>query len=242
MTGKPLALGGIVGRDGATGEGVYHCVRWALAELGIPADGCAVAVQGFGNCATYACQHLQEGGARVVAVSDSRGGVYNARGLDVDALVTHKLQTGSVTTYPDGEPVTNQELLTLECDVLIPAALENQITPDNAGDVKARVIAEGANGPTTPEADGILDKHGVMVIPDILANAGGVTVSYFEWVQNQQGYQWTDAEVRERLEATMRRAFDEVWAQAEQDGTSLRKAAMKLGVSRVAEAVRLRGM
>jgi len=242
VTGKPTALGGIVGRDGATGAGVAHCVLWALEQLGLPAEGCRLAVQGFGNCATWACEHLQAAGCKTIAVSDSRGGVHNPKGLDTDAVMTHKLQTGTVATFPGGEQVTNDDLLTLECDVLIPAALENQITAGNAGQIKARVVAEGANGPTTPDADQVLHDRGIVVLPDILANAGGVTVSYFEWVQNQQGLYWSEAEVAERLASTMSRAFTEVWTAGEKDRTDLRRAATKLAVARVAEAISLRGM
>ena len=242
VTGKPVAVGGIVGRDGATGRGVAHCVLWALERLELTPQDCSVVVQGFGNCGTWACRHLREAGCRTVAVSDSKGGVYNSKGLDLEALSAHKREAGTVATYPGGERVTNEELLALPCDVLVPAALENQITEVAADRVRARLIAEGANGPTTPEGDAVLAARGVTVIPDILANAGGVTVSYFEWVQNLQGYHWSEDQVRDRLASTMQSAFDEVWSRAAQAGTTMRHAATTLAVERVAEAVTLRGL
>ncbi len=242
VTGKPLAIGGSRGRVEATGRGVVCCILEALKLKGMSVSGCRLAIQGFGNAGSVVADLLHKQGALVVAVSDSKGGVYNAKGLDVPALIKHKRETGSVVEFPGADSVTNEELLTADCDVLVPAALENQITESIAGRVQAKVIAEAANGPTTPEADEILDERGVMVIPDILANAGGVTVSYFEWVQGLQGYYWTEEEVNSRLEAVMTKAFKQVAAEAEQKGINMRKAALNIAVSRVAEAIRLRGI
>ena len=210
VTGKPLALGGSAGRGDATARGVLLCIREACAALKKPLRGATVAVQGFGNAGAAVARLLHEDGARVVAVSDSRGGVHASRGLDPRQVDEHKQRTGSVVGFKGAERITNEELLEVKCDVLVPAALEHQITLQNATRVRARVVAEAANGPTTPAADRVLRDHGVLVVPDILCSAGGVTVSYFEWAQNLQGFSWDEAQVNRELEKLMKRAFQEV--------------------------------
>ncbi len=214
VTGKPVHLGGSLGRREATARGLLFCTQRALARGVVPGmdgvEGATVAIQGFGNAGSIAAQLFHEQGARVIAVSDSSGGILDREGIDPDAATLHKAETGSVQGLPGTEKVTNDELLLLECDILIPAALENQIRADNAGRVKARLVSEAANGPTTPEADEILFAAGIPVLPDILANAGGVTVSYYEWVQNIQNEQWSEEEVNRRLLERMTRATDAV--------------------------------
>jgi len=242
VTGKPIALGGSLGRESATGRGCVFCVREAMKHLEIPMDGAKFAVQGFGNVGGWAARLLEPLGPKMVAASDSRGGVYNPDGVPVLDLVRHKEETGRVGGFPGTDEITNEELLELECDVLIPAALENAIHEGNAGNVKAAMVAEGANGPTTPDAQNILNDNGVFVIPDILANSGGVTVSYFEWVQGLQAYFWTEDEVNERLERIMVRAFEEVYAQSQKRNVDMRAAAMAVAVGRVAEAQAMRGI
>ncbi|HID11770.1 MAG TPA: Glu/Leu/Phe/Val dehydrogenase [Candidatus Latescibacteria bacterium] len=242
VTGKPLSIGGSRGREGATGRGVVLTLLEAMKELGMPKDGATVAVQGFGNVGGTVTQLLHREGFRVVAVSDSQGGMYNPKGLDVEALFRHKQEAGTVVGFPGGDDITNQELLSLKCDVLVPAALENQITEENAAEVKARIVAEGANGPTTPEADAILCDREVFVIPDILANAGGVTVSYFEWVQSIQEFFWSEEEVNARLKDIMVRSFHEVYEIHRKEQVDMRLAAYILAVGRVAEAFRTRGL
>ncbi len=241
ITGKPVGLGGSLGRVEATGRGCLIAVREACRRLGRELRGAAVAIQGFGNVGGAAAEAAVALGARVVAVSDSRGGVYRPEGLDVEEVRRHKERTGSVAGLPGAATITNEELLAVPCDVLIPAALENQIHRDNAARVRARVVAEAANGPTTPEADAILFERGVLVIPDVLANAGGVTVSYFEWVQNIYGYYWSEEEVNERLDRMMSRAFAEVYDLGLARGLRLRQAAYRVAVRRLAEAMKLRG-
>ena len=242
VTGKPLALGGSEGRETATARGCAFCIQEALKALGMPPDRWTVAVQGFGSAGGYSALFAQQAGATVIAVSDSQGGVYNPHGLDYATVSRHKEETGSVVGFPDGEGLTNEELLELECDVLIPAALGNVVTEANADRVRARIIAEAANGPTVPEAQPILDGNGVFVIPDILANAGGVTVSYFEWVQSIQSFFWSAEEVDERLRGIMVRAFHQVLDESRLRGLNMRDAAFNLGVGRVAEAQALRGI
>jgi glutamate dehydrogenase (NAD(P)+) len=242
VTGKPISVGGSRGREEATGRGCVCVVLAALRHLGIPVQGARVAVQGVGNVGQIAARLIQREGSRIVAVSDSQGGIYNPKGLDVAAVAAHKLQTGQVAGFPGADAVTNAELLELECEVLIPAALENQITQGNADRIRARVVAEGANGPTTPAADRILAERGVFLLPDILANAGGVTVSYFEWVQGLMEYFWTEQEVNERLQKLMHQAFSEVLSTAQREKVDMRLAAYILAVSRVAEATRTRGL
>ena len=242
VTGKPVPVGGSLGRAEATGRGVMVSTREALARLGLPLAGARVAVQGFGNVGSVSAGLLHAAGARIVAVSDSRGGTLNPKGLDPRALLRHKRESGRLDDYPGGEPITNEGLLVSDCDVLIPAALEQQITAANADRIRARLVVEGANGPTTPEADAILAARGVLVVPDILANAGGVVVSYFEWVQDLQAFFWSEEEINERLERLMVRAFGEVGATARDRGVDWRTAALIRAIERVAEAIMILGI
>jgi glutamate dehydrogenase (NAD(P)+) len=242
VTGKPIAMGGSAGRNEATARGTLFCIREACQVIRRPARGATVAVQGYGNAGAITARLLRDDGARVVAVSDSKGGAYSSRGLDLVAVDDHKAKTGSVTGLKGAERITNEELLEVKCDILVPAALENQITLKNAARVRARILAEAANGPTTPAADRVLKDHGVFVVPDILCNAGGVTVSYFEWAQNLQGFFWDEAQVNKELEKFMRRAFHEVHLTSKTHKTDMRTAAYILSVGRVAEATRLRGL
>jgi glutamate dehydrogenase (NAD(P)+) len=242
ITGKPLALGGSLGRTDATGVGVMAVARQGMQKLDMPVTGSRVVVQGFGNVGSVSARSMHEIGASVVAVSDVYGGIHNPHGLDIPALIAFVRETGSVIGFPNSESITNEELFSVDCDVLIPAALENQINVSNADRIKARIIVEGANGPTTPEADRILDDRGILLLPDILANAGGVTVSYFEWVQNMQGFYWTEEEVDQRLHRVMASAFNAVFQTAQQHAVDMRTAAYIVAIRRVAEAVRLRGI
>jgi glutamate dehydrogenase/leucine dehydrogenase len=242
VTGKPISLGGSLGRREATARGCTYAIEEACKYLGKQLQGMTVAIQGYGNAGSIAHDLLHARGAKVVAVSDSRGGVHSARGLDPKVVQTHKAQTGTVVGLPGADRIGNNELLELKVDILIPAALENQITEENAPRIKPKILAEAANGPTTPDADPILHENGVFLIPDILANAGGVTVSYFEWVQDLANYFWTEEEVNQKLETIMRRSFLDVTALAEKHHTHNRTAAYMLGVGRVAEATRLRGL
>jgi glutamate dehydrogenase (NAD(P)+) len=242
ITGKPLALGGSQGRSDATARGGMYCIREAAEVLDVDLNGATTAIQGYGNAGQYA--HLlgpELLGLQVVAVSDSKGGIYNPQGLDATAVIAHKEKTGSVVDFPGAKNITNAELLELPVTVLIPAAMENQITEVNAGNIKARIVAELANGPTTPEADRILHANGVYVLPDFLCNAGGVTVSYFEQVQNAYDYYWDEATVHERLDKKMTAAFHAVHAAATQYGVHNRLGAYVVAVKRVAEACQLRG-
>jgi glutamate dehydrogenase len=240
VTGKPVRVGGSLGRNEATSRGVMYTVIEAAKHLGLELEGAEVAVQGFGNVGFHAARLLHELGCEIIAVSDSKGGIYNARGLNPAKVMEHKSTTGSVVGYEGCKSVTNEELLELECDILVPSALENQITKTNAGKIKAKIVAEGANGPTTPEADEILFRNGAFVIPDILANSGGVIVSYFEQVQNQMNYYWPEDEVRSKLERTIVGAFKEVLAVAQQYNVNMRVAAYMNAVKRVAEAILVR--
>jgi glutamate dehydrogenase (NAD(P)+) len=242
VTGKPVSIGGSLGRDKATARGCSYVVDEAMAELGKEIAGATVAIQGFGNAGMYSAQLMSDVGYKIVAVSDSRGGVANDDGLDVKGLMAHKGETGSVTGFRGGERIDNRAVLEYDCDVLVPAALEKVITGENAARVRARIVAEAANGPTTPDADAILFDRGIMVLPDILANAGGVTVSYFEWVQDLQANFWEEAEINERLKHKMVRAFRETHEQAKRHGVSMRQGAYCVAVSRVAEATKLRGL
>ena len=243
VTGKPVALGGSKGRDRATARGVQFTLREACRERNMTIKGSTVAIQGYGNAGSHVADLLHEEGAIIVAASDSKGGVYEPKGLDPKALAEHKKAKGaSLKTFPKGKPVTNEELLELPVDILIPAALENQITGDNAERVKAKIVAEGANGPTTPLADDILFAAGSTVIPDILANAGGVTVSYFEWVQDSYTFFWDEDEVDRRLEVYMRRAYLASSEMAKKHKCSLRGGAYVLAVQRVLEATQVRGI
>jgi glutamate dehydrogenase/leucine dehydrogenase len=242
ITGKPLQIGGSLGRNEATGRGLAFTVREAAKKLKINMNGATVAVQGFGNAGQFASQLVEEQGATVIAASDSKGGVYNKSGMKVTELRKHKEKTGSVVGYSGAKSISNEELLETECTVLIPAALENQITGKNAGKIKAKLVAEAANGPTTPEADDILFKNKILTIPDILANGGGVTVSYFEWLQNLRREYWTEAEVNERLDRNITKSFLDTYATSEKYGVNMRKASTVLAVNRVVEAVQLRGL
>jgi len=237
VTGKPINVGGSIGRDEATSRGLMYTVVEAAKHIGMKLQGTTVAVQGYGNVGYHAARLLHELGCKIIAVSDSKGGTFDPKGLDPARLLEHKNKTGSVVAYPGSSPVTNEGLLELDCEILIPAALENQITSVNAARVKAKIIAEGANGPTTPEADSILFEKGVPVIPDILANAGGVIVSYLEQVQNQMNYYWTEEEVRAKLKDTITRAFKDVVALAKKHDVPMRTAAYMLAVDRVAHAI-----
>ncbi len=242
VTGKPLTIGGSEGRNEATGRGTVYAIEAAAKLRGLDLSGAKVVVQGFGNAGSVAARLIDELGATVVAVSDSSAGIYNPQGLDIRALIRHKQETGTVGGFRGTDRVTNEELLTLPCDVLIPAALERQITERNAADIKAGIIAEAANGPTTPEADAIFHDRGVFLIPDILANAGGVTVSYFEWVQALQAFSWSETEVNSRLRHIMARAFEGVHATGEKYGVDMRTAALITAIRRVADATTIRGI
>ena len=242
VTGKPVEMGGSLGRREATGRGCMIVTLKALARLGMPVKGARVAVQGFGNVGSIAAQWLEQAGCTIVAVSDKTGGIWNPKGLDVADLLAHVRKNSFLTGYPKGEGITNEDLLTVDCEVLVPAALENVITSKNAASIRAKVICEGANGPTTANADRILEEKGVFVIPDILANAGGVTVSYFEWVQDRGGYFWDEETVNQRLEKIMVRSFDEVAGMSDTHGLNMRTGAYMLAIERVAAVHRLRGM
>jgi glutamate dehydrogenase (NAD(P)+) len=242
ITGKPIAIGGSLGRNEATGRGLGITVREAAKKLKINMRTATVAVEGFGNAGQFASQFVEEQGAKVIAASDSRGGVYNKAGMEVAALRKHKERTGSVVGFPGAKSMSNEELLETECTILIPAALENQITGKNAGKVKAKIMAEAANGPTTPEADDILYRNKILIIPDILANGGGVTVSYFEWLQNLRRDYWTEAEVNERLDKNITKAFLDVYDTHEKYSVNMRNASTVLAVNRVVEAVKIRGL
>ncbi len=242
VTGKPVAIGGSLGRNEATAQGCVYAIEEALKHLGMDLEKATVAIQGYGNAGSNAAQIIHKVGAIVIAVSDSKGGIYNADGLDPARVQKHKEKTDSVVNYGEGDNITNEELLAMDCDILIPAAMENQITKENAHEVKAKLIAEAANGPTTPSADDILYDKGIFIIPDILCNAGGVTVSYFEWVQNIQSLFWTLEEVNNQLAKIMKRSFWDVAAITKKEKVHMRTAAWMLGVGRVAEATRLRGI
>ena len=237
VTGKPVQVGGSRGRSEATSRGLMYTVIEAAKHLGLKLKGATVAVQGYGNVGFHAARLLHEIGCKIIAVSDSKGGIYNPEGLDPMKVQEHKSKTGSVIDYPDSKIITNEQLLELECDILVPAALENQITKENASRIKAKILAEGANGPVTPEADEILFKNNIFIIPDILANSGGVIVSYFEQVQNQMNYYWTEEEVRAKLENTITKAFKGVLAMAQQHNVNMRTAAYMLAVKRVADTM-----
>ena len=242
VTGKPLSVGGSQGRNAATGRGVMFVALEACARLGIDPKASTVAVQGFGNAGSIAARLMAQQGFTIVAVSDSSGAIHNAAGLDIDRLIAHKQSTGSVTGFPGAKVIAALEVLEVPCDLLVPAALENQVTSENAGRLQARLVLEAANGPITPDADVLLEQRGVTVVPDVLANAGGVTVSYFEWVQDLQSFFWDEDEINARLEKVMHRAFTEVWDASQQHGVSLRQGAYLLAIERVAEATMDRGI
>jgi len=243
VTGKPIAIGGSLGRDEATARGLMYTTREACKRLKINTKGMTVAVQGYGNAGYHYARLAQdELGAKVVAVSDSKGGIYNEKGLNAQEVLAHKEKTGSVVGFPGAKKVSNEEILELPVDVLAPCALENVITSENASRIKAKISAEGANGPNTPEADDILYKRGVKVIPDILGNGGGVTVSYFEWVQDLANFFWTRKEVNEKLEGIMVRAFEAVWDMHVEKKVDMRQAAYMVAINRVVEAYKWRGI
>ncbi|MGE5232043.1 MAG: Glu/Leu/Phe/Val family dehydrogenase [Deltaproteobacteria bacterium] len=242
VTGKPVEMGGSLGRREATGRGCMQVTREALRKLRMPVEGTRVAVQGFGNVGSVAADMMEQQGMKIVAVSDKSGGVYNPKGLKVRDLLEHVRQQRFLSEYKGADHLSNEDLLTLDCEVLVPAALENVINSHNAAGIKARIICEGANGPTSAGADRILDEQGVFVIPDILANAGGVTVSYFEWVQDRGGYFWDEETVNQRLERIMVNSFTDVTTMAERHGVNLRIAAYMVAIERVAAVHRLRGL
>jgi glutamate dehydrogenase (NAD(P)+) len=242
VTGKPVELGGSLGRREATGRGCMIVTKEALKHLGMPVKGTTVAVQGFGNVGSVAAQLLSREGCKIVAIGDRSLSLYNKAGIDIDDAIAYVKKHRNLEGYNKGDVISGADLLTLDVDVLVPAALENVITTRNAGDIKARIICEGANGPTTAAADSILDEKGIFVIPDILANAGGVTVSYFEWVQDRGGYFWTEELVNERLETIMKRSFHDVLDLSRQSRVNMRTASYMLSISRVASVHRLRGI
>jgi glutamate dehydrogenase (NAD(P)+) len=242
VTGKPLTIGGSLGREEATARGALYCIRDAVAKQSRSLTDMSVAVQGFGNVGSFLAKFLAEDGATVVAVSDSRGALHNPKGIDIQAAIAHKREAGALAGFRGGEEIMNDELLLLDCDVLAPCALEQVITEENAAQVKAKMIVEGANGPITPQADLILEDKGVLILPDILANAGGVIVSYFEWVQGLQEYFWKEAEVNAKLNDIITKAFDETWATMESRGVGMRSASYGLAVQRVSEATVTRGI
>ena len=242
VTGKPVELGGSLGRREATGRGCMIVTKEALKHLGMPVKGTTVAIQGFGNVGSVAAQLLAREGCKIVAIGDRSASLYNASGIDVDDAISYAKKHRSLGGYDKADAISGAELLTLDVDVLLPAALENVITTKNARDIKARIICEGANGPTTAAADSILDENGIFVIPDILANAGGVTVSYFEWVQDRGGYFWPEDLVNERLETIMKRSFQDVLDLSRQRRVNMRTASYMLSISRVASVHRLRGI
>jgi glutamate dehydrogenase/leucine dehydrogenase len=243
VTGKPVILGGSKGRKEATGRGVVTVTLTALNKLGIMPNKADVVVQGFGNVGSISAQLMFEQGAKIIAISDITGGYYNKDGIDIPKAMAYSAENNnSLEGYEGAEKITNEELLELECDVLIPAAKEDQINRENAPNINAKIIAEGANGPVTANADSILDDKGIMVIPDILANAGGVTVSYFEWVQDRQGYFWTEERVNRRLNRMMRNAFDQIYHVADEYNITLRQAAYVYSINRVATTLKMRGI
>ncbi len=244
VTGKPLAIGGSEGRAGATSLGVMHCLFMALRERGLEPSRVRVAIQGFGKVGAGVAMVLHDAGCNVVAVSDVHGGLYNDKGLNPQAIMRHRREAGSstVATYPGGDRISNDELLALDVDVLIPAALEGVIRSDNVDTVRAGIVVEAANGPTTPAADKVLNDRGCLVVPDVLANAGGVTVSYFEWVQDMQAYFWSEDDVNRRMRSIMEQAYAEVSALAQERDLSMRESAQVIGVGRVADAHRMRGL
>jgi glutamate dehydrogenase (NAD(P)+) len=242
VTGKPIAIGGSLGRNEATARGAVYTLHQASKALDLPLSGARVSIQGYGNAGSIAAELLAAEGSVIVAVSDSSGGIYNAKGLDPQRVSAWKREHGTVVGFPGADAVSNTEILELDCEILVPAALENQITEHNAPSIKAKIVAEAANGPTTPEADQILYDRGVFVIPDILCNAGGVTVSYFEWVQDMQSFFWTESRINESLHEIMDRAFEDVHHMSERHSVHMRTAAYMVAVARVAEATTLRGL
>ncbi|MBM7621330.1 glutamate dehydrogenase [Bacillus tianshenii] len=240
ITGKPLVLGGSHGRESATAKGVTICIHEAAKKKGIELKGARVVVQGFGNAGSYLSKFMHDAGAKVVGISDAYGGLYDPNGLDIDYLLDRRDSFGTVTKLFNNT-ITNKELLELECDILVPAAIENQITEENAHNIRAKIVVEAANGPTTIEGTQILTDRGILLVPDVLASAGGVTVSYFEWVQNNQGYYWTEEEVEEKLEKVMVKSFNSVYDTAHNRRVDMRLAAYMVGARKMAEASRFRG-
>ena len=241
VTGKPIIIGGSLGRDKATARGCMFVIKEAVNRLGLDIKSVRVAIQGFGNAGSFAARLLSQEGCNIVGVSDSKGGIYHAAGLDICAVNEFKCQTGSVVGLPGTQSITNRELLTCDCDILIPAAYENQIDEEVAREVKAKIIGEAANGPTTPAGNDILYNRGILIIPDILASAGGVTVSYFEWVQNLMSYYWTEEEVNQRLERIMVSAFNMCFDMHLDKQVDMRLAAYMVAINRIAEAIKMRG-
>lgn len=242
ITGKPLAIGGSLGRTEATGRGLAYTVREAAKKRNMDMKQATFVVQGFGNAGQFSSKLVEEQGAKMIAASDSQGAIINTNGISVDELMKFKTETGSIVDFEDAKSITNEELLETECTILIPAALENQITKNNADKIKTQIIAEAANGPTTPEADDILYKKNILVIPDVLANGGGVTVSYFEWLQNLRREYWTEEEVNNRLDMNITKSFFDVYDTHEKYKVDMRKAATLLAVQRVVEAINIRGL
>jgi glutamate dehydrogenase (NAD(P)+) len=242
ITGKSIPIGGSLGRTEATGRGVSIVVREAAKKLNIQMNGVAVVVQGFGNAGQYAAKLVEEQGAKIIAVSDTQGAIINTNGFKVDELIGYKTKNKTIKGFNGSTEITNEELLTTECTVLIPAALENQITKDIASKINTKIIAEAANGPTTPEADNILYQNKILVIPDVLANSGGVTVSYFEWLQNLRREYWTENYVNERLDSILTKAFRDIYDAHLQYNTNMRTASIASAVKRVAEAIKIRGI
>jgi glutamate dehydrogenase/leucine dehydrogenase len=242
VTGKPVALGGSLGRSEATARGCFYVTQEAAKVKGLTLNGSRAVIQGFGNAGLNLARFYHKAGIEVIAVSDSKGGIYNPRGLDIPNVIRHKEQTGQLNGYLDADAISNEDMLTLECDILAPSALENVITMENAPKIRAKIIAEAANGPTTPAADKILFENGIFVLPDILANAGGVTVSYFEWVQDLQGFFWDEEDVNRQMQRIMVSSFKDVFRMADKYNVNMRTAASMLAITRVAQATTVRGL
>ena len=242
ITGKPIAIGGSLGRNEATGRGLAYTVREAAKKINIDMKKATIVVQGFGNAGQFSSKLVEEQGAKMIAASDSQGAIINKDGIDADALMKFKKETGTVAGFENAKSISNDELLETECTILIPAALENQITKNNADKIKTKIIAEADNGPTTPEADEILFKKDILVIPDVLANGGGVTVSYFEWLQNLRREYWTEEEVNNRLDTNITKSFFDVYDTHEKYNVDMRKAATLLAINRVVDAINIRGL
>jgi len=242
ITGKPISMGGSLGRVEATGRGVMVCTRSALAKLGLKPEECTCVVQGFGNVGSISAKLIEMLGVKIIGISDVTGGYYNPKGIKVEEAMAYTKANGSLGGFTGGEKINNAQLLELECDILVPAAMEDQITDANAGNIKAKLIVEGANGPTSANADKILNDKGIIVVPDILANAGGVTVSYFEWVQNRMGYFWTEERVNRRADRVMKSAFDVVFDSGKKHNVSLRTAAYIVAIDKVATTLKFRGV
>ncbi|NQD68897.1 Glu/Leu/Phe/Val dehydrogenase, partial [Bacillus haikouensis] len=240
ITGKPIVLGGSQGREKATAQGVTICIEQAAKKRGIDIKGARVVIQGFGNAGSFLAKFMHDAGAKVIAISDAHGALHDPAGLDIDYLLDRRDSFGTVTTLFENT-ISNKELLELDCDILVPAAISNQITEKNVHDIKASIVVEAANGPTTLEATRILSERGILLVPDVLASAGGVTVSYFEWVQNNQGYYWSEAEVNEKLEAKLINAFNNVYETSQNRRVNMRLAAYMVGARKMAEASRFRG-